>query len=168
MLHAYDSPESIAHVRDHILTALPLTEALQEQVLADSLRGAPQAKQAWPTAMMLEDVRSDAARINVPVLVLSGERDLIDGAERLRQELLPHIAGARLQILPDAGHLSMLETPKAVAQAIGVLRIRRIRSEPISRPPHRFGRAHSTATCADPAAQSPQAAHRSPASAPSP
>lgn len=118
MLHAYDSPESIANVCDHILTALPLTEAQREQVIADSLRGAPQAKYAWPTAMMLEDIRSEVRRVNVPTLVLSGERDQVDPTERLRHELLPCLPGARFQVLPGAGHLSMLEAPKAVAGAI--------------------------------------------------
>jgi pimeloyl-ACP methyl ester carboxylesterase len=118
-LHAYDSRESIAYVRDHILTAMPLTEEQRMQVTEDSLRGAPQAKRAWPTGMMLEDIRSDVSLINVPTLVLSGERDQVDPTERLRQELLPHIAEARLQVLPGAGHLSMLEAPEAVAQAIG-------------------------------------------------
>jgi 3-oxoadipate enol-lactonase len=118
LLHAYDSTDSIAYVRDHILTALPLTEEQRAQVIEDSLRGAHQARRAWPTEMMPEDIRSDVSLINVPTLVLSGERDQVDPPERLRQELLPHIAGAELQVLPNAGHLSMLEAPKAVAHAI--------------------------------------------------
>jgi 3-oxoadipate enol-lactonase len=118
LLHAYDSRESIAYVIDHILTALPLPEAQREQLIADSLRGAPQAKHAWPTSMMLEDIRSEVARINVPTLVLAGERDQVDTTMVLRAELLPHITGARLQVLSGAGHLSMLETPQLVAQAI--------------------------------------------------
>ena len=66
----------------------------------------------------LEDIRSEVASINVPTLVVSGERDQVDTTERLRQELLPRIAGARLQVLPGAGHLPMLETPQAVAHPI--------------------------------------------------
>lgn len=118
LLHAYDSPESIAYVRDHILTALPLTEAQRQQVVADSLQMSAQAKQAWPAGMIAEDIRAEVGRIDVPALVLSGERDQVDPPERLRQELLPHIPGARLQVLPDAGHLPMLETPQAVARSI--------------------------------------------------
>jgi pimeloyl-ACP methyl ester carboxylesterase len=117
LLHAYDSPESVTYVRDHILTALPLTEAQQAQVIEDSLRGAPQAKRAWPTEMMLEDIRSQVSRITVPTLVLSGSYDQVDPTERLRQELMPYIAGAQLKVLPGVGHLSMLESPQAVAQA---------------------------------------------------
>jgi pimeloyl-ACP methyl ester carboxylesterase len=118
LLHAYDSRESIAYVRDHILTALPLTDAQKQRVIEDSLRGAPAAKQAWPNQAMLEDIRSDARLINVPTLVLSGERDQVDPTSRLREEVLPCISGAQLQVLPEAGHLAMLEAPEVVARAI--------------------------------------------------
>ena len=118
VLHAYDSRESVAYVRDHILTALPLSEAQKERVVEDSLRGSPAAKQAWPTRVMPEDIRSAARLINVPTLVLSGEHDQVDPTSRLREELLPCIADGRLQVLSRVGHLSMLEKPEAVAQAI--------------------------------------------------
>ena len=118
LLHAYDTHESVAHVRDHILTAAPLTDTQKERVIEDSLRGAPAAKQAWPTQAMLEDIRSDAHRINVPTLVLSGERDQVDPTSRLREEVLPCISGSQLQVLPQTGHLPMLEAPEAVAAAI--------------------------------------------------
>jgi pimeloyl-ACP methyl ester carboxylesterase len=54
----------------------------------------------------------------VPVLVIAGERDQVDRVETLRAELLPRIAGARLQILPGIGHLSPLEAPSALVAAI--------------------------------------------------
>jgi pimeloyl-ACP methyl ester carboxylesterase len=90
----------------------------KERVIVDSLRGAPAAKRAWPTEALPEDIRSDARLINVPTLVLSGDRDQVDPTPRLREELLPCIPGSRLQVLPHVGHLSMLEAPEAVARAI--------------------------------------------------
>ncbi len=118
LLHAYDSRESVAYVRDHILTALPLTDVQKERVIEDSLRGAAAARQAWPTQAMFEDIRSEARLINVPTLVLSGGRDQVDPTSRLREEVLPCISGSQLQVLPQSGHLSMLEAPEAVAHAI--------------------------------------------------
>ena len=56
--------------------------------------------------------------LTVPALVLSGEHDQVDPTSRLREELLPCIADGRLQVLSRVGHLSMLEKPEAVAQAI--------------------------------------------------
>jgi 3-oxoadipate enol-lactonase len=118
LLHAYDSRESVTYVRDHILTALPLTATQKERVIEDSLHGAAAARRAWPTQSMLEDIRAESRRINVPTLVLSGERDQVDPTDRLRYELLPRIPGAQLQVLPRTGHLPMLEAPEVVARAI--------------------------------------------------
>jgi len=117
-LHAYDTPESVAFVRDHILTARTLSDAQKERVVEDSLRGARAAKLAWPTQAIQEDIRSEVARIKVPTLVIAGESDQVDPISRLREELLPRISGSRLQSLPGVGHLAMLEAPDSVARAI--------------------------------------------------
>ena len=118
MATAYDSRESVAWVLDNVLTATPLSGAQREQVIADSLRGAPQAKAAWPNAAMLEDITQAVGAINVPVLVIAGEHDQVDRVETLQNKLLPRIAGARLIVLPGTGHLSPLEAPLAVSALI--------------------------------------------------
>jgi pimeloyl-ACP methyl ester carboxylesterase len=51
-------------------------------------------------------------------MVSAGELDQVDRVETLRKELLPRIAGARLHVLPGAGHLSPLEAPSALATVI--------------------------------------------------
>jgi pimeloyl-ACP methyl ester carboxylesterase len=48
--------------------------------------------------------------------VISGEHDKIDPVESLKRELLPRIRGAVLQVLPDVGHLSLLEAPNEIAR----------------------------------------------------
>src|SRR5471030_1829661 len=50
MATAYLSRESVGMAIDHMLTAKPLVSGLREQVIADSLRGAPQARDAWPAS----------------------------------------------------------------------------------------------------------------------
>ena len=117
-LSAYDSRESVGWVVDNLLTGSPLAAQRREQVIEDSLRGAPQAKAAWPNVAMREDITAEVANIDVPVLVIAGERDQVDRVETLRAELLPRIAGARLQVLPGVGHLSPLEAPSALVAAI--------------------------------------------------
>ena len=117
-LSAYDSRESVGWVVDNVLTGSPLAAERREQVIEDSLRGAPQAKAAWPNVAMREDITADVVAIAVPVLVIAGERDQVDPVETLQAEVLPRIAGARLQILPGVGHLSPQEAPSALAAAI--------------------------------------------------
>ncbi len=115
---AYESRESVGWVIDNVLTATKLSPEKREQVIEDSLRGAPQAKSAWPNIAMLEDITPNVGAINVPVLVISGELDQVDRIETLRAELLPRIAGSYLELLPGVGHLSPLEAPASVAAAI--------------------------------------------------
>jgi pimeloyl-ACP methyl ester carboxylesterase len=117
-LSAYDSRESVGWVVDNVLTGSPLAAERREQVIEDSLRGAPQAKAAWPNVAMREDITAEVASIDVPVLVIAGECDQVDRVETLQAQLLPRIAGARLRILPGVGHLSPLEAPSALVAAI--------------------------------------------------
>ncbi|MPV57477.1 alpha/beta hydrolase [Burkholderia sp. HI2761] len=118
MARVYDTRESIGWALDNVLTAKKLTPELREQVIADSLRGAPQAKRAWPLGGMVEDITADVASIDVPVLVIAGELDQVDRPETLQNELLPRIPAARMMVLPGTGHLSPLEDPVAIATAI--------------------------------------------------
>jgi pimeloyl-ACP methyl ester carboxylesterase len=118
MASAYDSRESVGWVLDNVLTGSPLAPERRELVIEDSLRGAPQAKAAWPNVAMREDITGDVAVIDVPVLVIAGERDQVDRVETLQAELLPRVAAARLEVLPGIGHLSPLEAPSVVAGAI--------------------------------------------------
>lgn len=118
MAGAYASRESVEWVLDNVLTATRLSGNVREQVIADSLAGAAQAKFAWPNVAMLDDITRDVSAIDVPVLIISGDRDQVDRIETLREELLPRIASARLHVLHGVGHLSPLEAPSQVVAAI--------------------------------------------------
>ena len=118
MTEAYTSRANVEMTIDHVLTAQPLSAADREQVIEDSLRGAPQAKIAWPQATSLEDITSQLAAIEVPTIVIAGEADRVDSVQLLQQELLPRIPQARLHIVPGTGHLSMLESPQEVTHLI--------------------------------------------------
>jgi pimeloyl-ACP methyl ester carboxylesterase len=58
-----------------------------------------------------------ASHLRVPTLVLCGARDRLT-APALAQELSAMIGGARLEIVPSAGHMLPLEAPGAVNRAI--------------------------------------------------
>jgi 3-oxoadipate enol-lactonase len=63
------------------------------------------------------DVRARLGEIAVPTLVLVGEHDE-ETPLSYAQALAAGTAGARLQIIPGAGHVSNLEAPEAVSSAL--------------------------------------------------
>ncbi len=118
MVAAYASRESIIATVNQMLTANGLNSDDLERVIADSLAGAPAAKAAWPLSTSQEDITSAVGGINKPTLVISGDLDRVDRIEMLKQELLPRIPQAQLQVLAGVGHLSPLEAPMEVAKLI--------------------------------------------------
>ncbi len=63
------------------------------------------------------DSRPGLAAIACPTLVLVGEQDKGTPPE-LSREIAAGIPGSRLVIIPGSGHLSTLEQPQAVNQAL--------------------------------------------------
>jgi pimeloyl-ACP methyl ester carboxylesterase len=63
------------------------------------------------------DSRPSLSAISVPTLVLVGDRDPLTPPE-LAEELAGAIAGARLVVVPECGHGSTLEQPRAVNRAL--------------------------------------------------
>src|SRR5471032_811536 len=118
MQGAYLTRESVGMAIDQMLTAKPLSPKHREQVIEDSLRGASQAKLAWPRSTSQEDITLDAAAIDVPVMVIAGELDRIDGPAILEAQLLTRVPHAVIRVLPGTGHLSPLESPLEVAGII--------------------------------------------------
>lgn len=112
---AYSSRESVEFVIDNVLTSRPLSSALREQVIEDSLSAAAEAKSAWPDIAMREDITREVASINVPVRVISGDLDRVDTPKTLQRELLPRIPHAAMKIIHGTGHLSPLESPQEIA-----------------------------------------------------
>jgi pimeloyl-ACP methyl ester carboxylesterase len=63
------------------------------------------------------EMRPNLSAIACPTLVLVGEGDELTPPE-LSQEMATAIPGSRLKIIPYCGHLSTLERPQAVAEAL--------------------------------------------------
>jgi pimeloyl-ACP methyl ester carboxylesterase len=68
-------------------------------------------------AISRADSRPRLRRIAVPTLVLCGEDDRLCSAE-MHCEMAAAIPGARLAILPRAGHFALIEQPDAVAREV--------------------------------------------------
>src|SRR4051812_1422244 len=122
MRAAYGSRESVIATLDGVLRHAPLDDALREQVVQDSLAGAQAAKEAWPAQTIGEDVSDGLGRIDVPVLVLTGEHDRVEPAELMRSHVLAHIPGATLEVVPGSGHLMPLERPDELSTRIAAFR----------------------------------------------
>jgi 3-oxoadipate enol-lactonase len=114
------------------LTHKPISREDSELLIADALRGSPAARAAWGRETSLENITEAVGRIDVPTLVISGEYDKIDRVEDLKRELLPRIPGAVLEVLPDVGHLSLLEAPKEIARRLDTF-AQEFRSRPEAR-----------------------------------
>ena len=115
MKGAYAVAESTTWTIDNVLAELPLSQPLRRQIIEDSVGGATAAKHSWPAGGISEDVSADLGRINVPVLVIGGEKDKVDGIELLENVVVPSLPGAQLTVIPGVGHLSPLEAPQEVA-----------------------------------------------------
>jgi pimeloyl-ACP methyl ester carboxylesterase len=119
--HAYDSPETVQHALDHVLTATPLPGTVRATAVRDSLAAGAEARHEWPLRGIAQDITDAVRDIDVPVTVLAAENDVVEPPRVLRDHLLPHIPHATLTTVPDAGHLLPAEAPGAVATAIGDL-----------------------------------------------
>jgi len=118
MKAAYVAAESTAWTIDNVLAELPLSRALRQQVIEDSVGGAMVTKEYWPAAAIAEDVSADLECINVPVLVIGGEKDKVDSIELLETVVVPSLPRAQLTVIPGVGHLSPLEAPQEIASRI--------------------------------------------------
>jgi pimeloyl-ACP methyl ester carboxylesterase len=116
-IHAYDNRETVLQTIAFLSARTPAPEIV-EQIVEDSLSGVPEAKLAWPTQAILEDISEEVTKISVPTIVLAGELDRLDSVEQHRREILSRIPGARLEIIGGSGHLSPIDEPEKLARAI--------------------------------------------------
>lgn len=115
---AYDSDESVAGARDHILTATELPEAIKSQIATDSRASTDAARTEWPLRGIAEDVCEHTRMISVPALVVAGENDHVEPIDVLAENLVPYLAEADFTVIPNTGHLIPLEAPADLVAAI--------------------------------------------------
>jgi pimeloyl-ACP methyl ester carboxylesterase len=116
--HAYDSPAAVREALDHALTSVVLPRPVRDAVVRDSLAADAGARTEWPLRGIAQDITAEVRRVETPVVVLAGERDVVEPPEVLRECLLPHLPHATMRTVPGAGHLLPLEAPDAVADAL--------------------------------------------------
>jgi len=105
--------------------ALPLVAALRvtrpsflRTLALDAARTGPLGLAAGALYAAGADVRAEARSIRAPTLLLWGERDALvpPALATAWREAIPH---ARLVVLEGAGHVPMVERPRAFASAVG-------------------------------------------------
>jgi pimeloyl-ACP methyl ester carboxylesterase len=93
-------------------------QALKQKYMTIHLETGPEAYVRQQRAIMRRpDSRPSLAQIRCPTLVLVGDDDRLTPLA-LAQELAQGIAGAHLVVVPDSGHLSCIEQPATVSDAL--------------------------------------------------
>ncbi len=77
----------------------------------------------YPAFTTHEKVDALALLDGIPALVMTGDRDLLTPSEH-SADIAEHLPGAELVIVPDAGHLVMLEYPEIVNARFAALLVR--------------------------------------------
>jgi pimeloyl-ACP methyl ester carboxylesterase len=75
----------------------------------------PGAGGGWPAP---RDSTPDLAGIGVPTLVVTSDRDTLIAPD-LTTPMAGQVPGAKLAVIPDAGHLSNLEAPTRFDELLG-------------------------------------------------
>ncbi len=91
---------------DALPRALAAMRAIPDAVYRDTLR-----------CLTTFDRRADQARIAVPTLLIAGERDQAAPLKTM-QRMAEAIPGARIAVIPGAGHLIHLEAPEPFLAAL--------------------------------------------------
>ena len=111
-LAASSDMRALAEGRVDVLLAQPADPAVRSEVVDTMSRIDPAAFRIGAEAVWLADQRERAAAIGVPTLVIVGDEDRVTPPVR-SQELARSIGGARLEVIPGAGHLANIERPAA-------------------------------------------------------
>lgn len=100
------------------ITEKSLSEAAHQQIVADNLRTAKPAWDAWLLEGSKEDIADRMPRITVSVHLLVGTDDRAVKPDVSETMTLPYLQKATFETVEGAGHLLPWETPDAVVDFI--------------------------------------------------
>ncbi|HEU0158758.1 MAG TPA: alpha/beta fold hydrolase [Hyphomicrobiaceae bacterium] len=122
-LIALAEQEGAVRAQQELLPLLIHTDRLRDKPLVDTVlqmaadTGVAAFKRQQTAIMARPDNRPLLPTIGCPTLVLVGREDALTPPS-LAEEIAAGIPGARLEIIPECGHLSSLEQPEAVNRAL--------------------------------------------------
>lgn len=115
--------EGVRKVQQMLLSRLVHPDARADKRLVEAIlqmaddTGVDAHERQQSAIMRRPDSRLSLSGIHVPTLILVGRDDAITPVA-LAEEMHTAIAGSRLEIIADCGHLSTLERPEAVTAAL--------------------------------------------------
>ena len=124
-LIALAEQEGAVRAQQELLPLLIHTDRLRDKPLVDTVlqmaadTGLAAFKRQQTAIMARPDNRALLPTISCPTLVLVGREDALTPPS-LAEEIAAGIPGARLEIIPECGHLSSLEQPEAVNRALRI------------------------------------------------
>ncbi|KAH8660556.1 Alpha/Beta hydrolase protein [Xylariales sp. PMI_506] len=126
LLHAFDNADNAEAVIRAILIApenLISNDELVSATIDTALRGNRWAKAAWPSYGMAEDITELFSRIDLDVLVVAGEKDMVEPPDKMKTEIADKlntrpIGTTSMVVIEGSGHLLPAEKPDEVAQAL--------------------------------------------------
>lgn len=96
----------------------PVAADVVERIVEDALIAQPEAWFGWYEHGRTAEFLDRLDRIDVPTVVIAGERDVLASPARLRRDVADRIPGAVFVNLKDAGHNLPIETPGEIAGVI--------------------------------------------------
>ena len=115
---AAENDENRAAIID-FTTGNRLTRAWIDQMVEHSVKESTREAfgaylQAWAKSDFTEEIQGN----EVPMLVLAGEHDPALGEATCNATFMQHYPNATLEVVPNAGHYAMFETPVALATSV--------------------------------------------------
>lgn len=132
-IHAYDNIEVAKFVIQNVLLGKPdnVNEAALVSLATDAVSGGPEARAAWPAYGMADELERTVltevelfshAGQPLKILVVVGELDRVETRENVEARVSNVLSSAdamvETMILGNVGHLSPVEAPEQVAQAV--------------------------------------------------
>jgi pimeloyl-ACP methyl ester carboxylesterase len=102
-----------AYITKNELRDIP--PAVEERASLEVLKMNPAAWTAWVESGSREDWAERVGILDLPALVIAGEKDLSLGPRQQAEHTLPHLRQGRLEVVPNCSHLVPMECPAAMA-----------------------------------------------------
>ncbi len=110
--------------RTAVSSVVPLASALLRagpfflpRLAYDTVRTGPLSVLVAGTRLLADDIRPDLTAVSVPTLLVWGERDPLIPPDHA-QEFLDALPDARLELIPGAAHVPMVERPDELSRAV--------------------------------------------------